>query len=523
MAYREVTMFEIKEVLRLWLAGTAKKRIARQLGLAVKSVRRYIATATACGLVEGSVLDDEVIATVLAAMPPAPGRPQGDGWPLCAKHAEFIRGHLTGRVRLSKICKLLRRQGVEVSYATLRRYAIAELGFGRTAATIPVADCGPGEEVQVDTGWMTTLEPDLFGKRRRFRAWIFTAVLSRDRFVYPCFQETTATAIEACEAAWEHFGGIFKVLIVDNTKTIVTTADPLEPRLNRAFLEYAQARGFHIDTTRVRSPKDKARVERAVQTVRDDCFAGERLSSIDQAQDRARHWCLQEYGMRRHTRTYRMPREHFEVEEKSALLPPPTSAYDLPHWCEPKVHRDQHAQVAKALYSLPTRFVGKILLARADRTTVRFYDGTTLVKTHARTLPGRPSTDRNDFPAEKTAYAMRDIDYLARKSAEHGEAIGGFARALLAGPLPWTRMRRVYALLSLVKRYGAPRVEEVCARALAADMLDVTRIGRMLKIVAPPPEAPRANVIPIARYLRPANQYAMPFASREQQKTGDDT
>jgi hypothetical protein len=65
---------------------------------------------------------------------------------------------------------------------------MAELGFGRTAPTVPVADCGPGEELQLDTGWMTLLEPDLFGKRRRFRAWIFTAVLSRHRFVHPVFR-----------------------------------------------------------------------------------------------------------------------------------------------------------------------------------------------------------------------------------------------------------------------------------------------------------------------------------------------
>ena len=78
-----------------------------------------------------------------------------------------------------------------------------------------VADCGPGEEVQIDTGWMTLLAPDTTGRRRRFRAWIFTSVLSRYRFVYPCFRETTAGAIEACEVAWGFFGGIFKVLIPD--------------------------------------------------------------------------------------------------------------------------------------------------------------------------------------------------------------------------------------------------------------------------------------------------------------------
>ena len=103
---------------------------------------------------------------------------------------------------------------------------------------------------------MTHLAPDALGHRRRFRAWIFTPVLSRYRFVYPVFRETTETAIEACDAAWGFFGGIFRVLIPDNTKTIVQHADPLEPRLTPTFLEYAQARGFVIDPTRVRRPRD---------------------------------------------------------------------------------------------------------------------------------------------------------------------------------------------------------------------------------------------------------------------------
>ena len=41
MAYREVMMLEVKEVLRLWLSGMPKRQVAAQLGLDVKTVRRY--------------------------------------------------------------------------------------------------------------------------------------------------------------------------------------------------------------------------------------------------------------------------------------------------------------------------------------------------------------------------------------------------------------------------------------------------------------------------------------------------
>jgi hypothetical protein len=93
-----------------------------------------------------------------------------------------------------------------------------------------------------------------------------------------------------------------------------------------------------------------------------------------------------------------------------------------------------------------------------------------------------------------------------------GEVIGRYAAALLDSPLPWTRMRRVYALLGLVRRYGAARVTEVCTIALGADMLDVHRLKRMLEqAVAAPPPAPPTRVVPRARYLRPASQYKLPF------------
>ena len=523
MAFREVTMLEVKEILRLWLSGVPKKQIARQLGFDVKTVRRYLDAAKARGVeaVHGrGALDDGLVDAVIAATQPATGRPRGDGWAVCEAHREFIAGHLGRGVRLTKIDRLLQRGGVEIGYDTLRRYALAELGFGCAAPTVPVADCEPGEEVQVDTGWMTMLEPDLFGQRRRFRAWIFTAVFSRHRFVYPVFRETTATAIEACEAAWEHFGGVFESVIVDNTKAIVEIADPVKPKIVQGFLEYAQARDFAIDTTRVRSPKDKARVERTVPTVRDDCYGGERLLTIDDARVRGRYWCLEEYGMRRHRTTQRLPREHFEADERRALKPAPTTPYDIPSWSDPKVGLDQFAAVEKALYSLPLEYRRRRLRARADSQTVRFYDGGRLVKTHPRKPPGKKSIDPADFPAESLACAQRDSAYFVREAKEHGEHVGRFAEALVAGPAPWTRMRQLFKLLGLARKYGA-RLDASCKTALDAEMVDVHRLATMVRLDTRL-ELPPAKVIPLARFLRPASQYALPLARRERRNEGDD-
>ena len=74
---------------------------------------------------------------------------------------------------------------------------------------------------------------------------------------------------------------------------------------------------------------------------------------------------------------------------------------------------------------------------------------------------------------------MRDIGFLERQAIQHGAAIGCFAHHVLEGPLPWTRMRRVYALLAFVRRYGESRVEQTCRLALDAQMYDVRRLERI--------------------------------------------
>jgi transposase len=509
--YREVTMIEVREVLRLRGAGLPKKRIAAQLGLDPKTVRRYLQAAATAGVPVSASMSDEAVREVLLALHPASGRPRGDGWARCLEHRGAIERWLGDGLRLTKIRKLLVRQGLDIAYPTLHRFAVLELQFGKTATTIPVLDGEPGQELQLDTGWVGWLTLPQ-GKKRRFRAWIFTAVRSRHRFVYPTFEETTARAIEASEAAWAFFGGIFRVLIPDNTKAIVVTADPLAPRLTPAFLEYAQARHFHIDPARVRAPRDKGRVERAVPGVRDDCFAGETLLTLEDARARGHDWCLNDYGLRRHSRTQRRPLEHFQTEEHARLLPGPATAYDIPLWSEPKVGRDQLAAVDKALYSIPHPYVGQRVTARADAQLVRFYARGRLIKTHPRHAAGGQSIDASDYPVERSVYALRNVEALRRQAEAAGDVIGRYAAALLDSPLPWTRMRRVYALLGLVRRYGAARVTDVCTIALEADMLDLHRLRRMLEQgVAPSPPAPPARVVPVSRYLRPASQYQLPF------------
>lgn len=119
-------------------------------------------------------------------------------------------------------------------------------------------------------------------------------------------------------------------------------------------------------------------------------------------------------------------------------------------------------------------------------------------------------TDPADLPAEKTAYAMRDVASLAAAARRHGDAVGVYADRLLDTDLPWTKMRQVYRLLGLVRRYGPGPVDAACTRALDVDVINVTKIASMLEKATentPPPPSHPAAAAAAARFARDPAEY----------------
>jgi hypothetical protein len=156
---------------------------------------------------------------------------------------------------------------------------------------------------------------------------------------------------------------------------------------------------------------------------------------------RAEHWAGYVAGRRVHGTTRRRPVEAFAAEEAPALAPPPAERYEVGIYRRAKVHRDHHIEVAKALYSVPGGLIGEQVDVRADSRLVAVSHRGHHIKTHPRMPAGKRSTDADDLPSERTAYAMRDLDKLQAKATSYGEAIGAYAVALLDVPLPWTRRR----------------------------------------------------------------------------------
>jgi Integrase core domain len=523
MAYREVLVTQVIEVLRAWLEGAGKRPAAVRAGVNVKTAARYIAAAREAGLSrEGGPeqLTDELLGVVVAAVRPARPAGHGESWQLLEERKEEITGWVGDGLTLVKIGEKLERTGTAVPYRTLARFAAAECGYspGGARVTVPVDDGEPGQELQADFGYLGMIADG--DRRRRLYALVFTAVYSRYCYVHLTFRQTTEAVIAGCEAAWAFYEGVFPVLISDNLKPVVDKADRLEPRWNREWLEYAQARGIVADPARVRSPQDKGRVESGVKFVQGSFFAGEHFLDIADAQRRADDWCRVRAGMRVHGTTRKQPAVVFAEKEAPLLAPVPLQAYQIPHWSEVTVQRDFHVRAQYAFYSVPHALVGQRVTVRADDALVKVYHRGQVIKTHPRQPPGGRSSDPADYPDGTDTYARRDIDRLAGQAAARGWSIGIYAERLLDCPLPWTRMRSVYALIGLCRTYGNDTVEQACAAALELDVISVAKITSIVekgtgaqaaRLAARARQADAAAAkVRAARFARDPGEFAVP-------------
>ena len=322
MAFLEVHMVQVREIIRRWQVGERKTAIGRASGVSARTVGRYIAAAEALGVEpDGEPPGEEVLAQLLRRnhAGPLPQR-QTAAMERLSAHAEQVRCWLQEeRLQLTRVHELLLRDGVAVSYTTLRRY-VREAGlWKRPRSTLRMPQWPPGEVAEMDFGRLGTLVESTSGKKQTIWALVVVLPYSRHCFVWPMLRQTLEESVAGLEAAWRFFGGVPKRLILDNFPAAIAAPDGLEPRPTRGFLEYSQERGFLADPARVRKPKDKPHVERSVLYVRERFFKGGSFSGLEDCRQQAERWCREVAGLRVHGTTRRLPLEVFEAEERGQI------------------------------------------------------------------------------------------------------------------------------------------------------------------------------------------------------------
>jgi transposase len=212
MAYREVRVMDIEQVIRRWTAGEAIRGIARATGLDRNTVRGLIRIAKKTGLKPGDRATQEQLRLLQKHVGRPGARPQtSEVEQELQAHRQRIQGWLNedGLV-LTKIHELLGREGIVTSYAALYRFARKWCDFGRSTTTVRRRETGVGEVAEVDFGRLGLFQELGSGRPRVLWAFLMTMSYSRFSCLVPTFGQDLHSVIDCFERAFEFFGGCLR-------------------------------------------------------------------------------------------------------------------------------------------------------------------------------------------------------------------------------------------------------------------------------------------------------------------------
>ncbi len=266
---------EIWEILRRWHDGQPISTIAVRAGCDRKTVRSYIKLACTYGVTRETVLEqkDKLLPQLQAAVEQLHSKATKQT--LLASYVDEIlalindtENPLKPKTAFEVICERHDLVG-KVSYSSFKRLARArQMSAPHDRSTCRI-EVPPGEQLQVDYARMGFLQEPASLRRRVVYAFIGTLSFSRHKFVQFVFSQDQQSFVKSHVTMFEFFSGITKTIIVDNLKSGVLKPDLYDPTLNRTYAEMAEHYHTFIDPARVAAPKDKGKVERDVQTVRE--------------------------------------------------------------------------------------------------------------------------------------------------------------------------------------------------------------------------------------------------------------
>jgi transposase len=518
MARRRITVNEVTEIIYQWHQGKSLKGIKRSLGVDRNTVRRYVEMARRAGVQRQEPFPPETeLIQRIKGLSDSSGDRDKPAQALILPHRDWIEGLLKdSRVTAKQVWRLFKEEkGISIGYCTMKRYLRAQFQFRTPPVTVRL-EVEPGNQGQVDFGYAGVMRDPLTGKLRRSWFFLMTLSYSRHRFVRFVFRQDTANWIDCHRRAFEYFGGVPSMVVIDNTKTGVLKPDLYDPTLNRTYGEMERYYGFVVDPTRVRTPRHKGKVERGVGVVRTHFLAGRDFRDLDEANERVLPWCQEEIGMEVHGTTKRRPWEVFRREELSQLKPLPEEPFECPEWKSCRVHPDHHVVFDRSYYSLPTRYIGKEVWVRGDSRQVQIFLEGERIKIHARAeKPGTWRTDPSDYPPQKLAYLMATPTYCRTKASEVGPQTEALVKAILSDHA-MRNLRKAQAILRLADKYGKVSMEAAAQRALYFGNLHYRSLKTILEkgwVLESLPPLSSPPLSPLGQQFLRSPEY---FASREE-------
>ena len=482
MPAERLSMRKVREVLRLkHVLGLSYRKISEATGVGKTQVAEYARRAEAAGIrwpvPEG--IDDVELERRLF-----PVADEGDrvrpaiDWPaiqnelrrrgvtLLLLWQEYLAEQPAG-YSYTRFCELHKIWRRTVS-ATMRQTHLAgeRLFVDWAGDTIGVIDPATGEE---------------------HRARIFVAALGASNYTYAeaRWTETLPDWTGAHVNMFAAIGGVPQALVPDNLKVGITKPSRYEPGINRTYQDLADHYDCVVLPTRIVKPRDKAKVEVAVQIVERFVLAKLRnrtFFSLAELNTAIRD-CVAAINAKVMRRIGKSRVELLETLERPALNALPGEPYAYAEWKRARVAPDYHIEVADHFYSVPSKLIREIVEARITSATVEIFHKGSRIASHARSaVRNRHTTVPEHMPSAHRRYAEWTPARMMEEASKVGPATVALFEAIMKGkPHPEQGFRSCLGVISLVKSYGPARVEAACRRGNHVGSTTYGSIASILK------------------------------------------
>jgi transposase len=461
-----VSMNRVRELLRLKEEGRSQREMHGATGIARSCIQRYLGAAEEAGVtyeVAKAASDDE-LRTRLSRRVPGRTRERIEEPDFGTVHREYLSRKGTTLELLWQEWRATELNAY--SYSTFCRRYQEWRGVEKVTYR---QEYEPGDKAFSDYAGETLSYLDRSGATKSVQ--IFVCTLAASNLVYTEASEDQ-TILSWCGShvrAFEYFGGTPRLLGIDNLKSGVTRPCRYEPELNRTFQEFGDHYQLAIVPARVKKPRDKAKVEQAVQFVERHILAplrARRFTSCAEINEAiaellvvANGRLMKDYGQSR--------REFFEATERHSLRPLSGTVFIASIWKRARVHLDYHVQVEKHWYSVPYHLCRKEVQIRITDALIEVFFNNERVASHLRSRePYRYTTAEAHLPPHHKAMKSRTRENFL----SWADTIGRETKTLVETMLeearhPEQAFRSILGLQRLAKQFTSRRLEQAASQA----------------------------------------------------------
>jgi len=482
-AKRELTMRQLRQMLRLAHERVSAREIGRRLGVARSTIQDNLKRAAAAGLswpLPEDITDDALEKRLFARA--------ADGATGARRRIEPDWAELSRELKRPGVNMMILWEEYRAAHPDgygYSRFCDLFRGFERRLTPVMRQHHVAGDKVFVDySGKRVDIVNPETGEIRE--AEIFVAVLGASNLTYAeaTFTQKLADWTGAHVRMFRFFGGAPRLLVPDNLKSGVHKASFYDPEINRTYGALASHYGVGVLPARPRKPRDKAKVEAGVRFAqsyilgrlrRQTFFSlAECNAAIASAMEAMNNRTMRKLGVSR--------RELFEKIERDALAPLPAADWEFAEWKRARVGIDYHVEVEGFFYSAPHALIQAEVEVRVTARLIEIFHRGQRVGLHERRYMGRRhGTDPEHMPSAHRRYAAWSPERFRRWAAQIGPATSALIAAVLTSrPHPEQGFRTCLGVLKLYRGVDGARAEAVSARALEIGALNCRSVAALL-------------------------------------------